>query len=402
MHGYSMRRTQLTVLCAVAALLGAGLSAPAARATRQVTTLPRIGGIYESLASAPGVLVASAADGIEVYSTGAAGWGEAGVPAALTVPAGVELSPQVSTDGQVVLAKTTTEVLYSDATTEYVYDEPSIGWSGTVAPSATLSTGTDAQIENAFVSGQTIAADANNGSIYVYQEPADGWTGTLTPVARLIDPAIDRGAGEGLSIQPDAIYAATDQVRRAIYDIFSEPAGGWTGTIAPSGSFSANSTRKLDVQSPSGFAAGAMTGFGPDKTVQILPIPSPGATKRPRPLADLEFPNANGTLAQTLLSPSFAVLRVVSEGDASSGDRSELFAISNPHGGWAGTVTTRRPIVRACDFSAVALQGRLLFVEDLQGPIRVLSLSRRLEPRTTNAGVQRAAARGRGCGNSNP
>jgi hypothetical protein len=405
MRFHQMDRTEIVALC-VGMAIGCGTVPGTARGSvRQIASLPRVGGIYEALAASPRTLVVSALDGIEVYSSGPDGWAGAGAPASLLIAPGASIGAQVATDGSVVLANTTTMATsgfpIQSVSTEDVYQEPARGWSGTVAAAATLSTGTDAYITDAVIDGQTIAADATDGAIYVYQEPAGGWSGTVTASARLVDASVRQSPFGGLSIQDGAIFSPTDHTRRGDFDIFTKPSSGWAGTIAPSGSFAANSGPKTPIEYGAGFGGGVMAALGPNRSVGILPIPRSDTTRRPTPLAKLSFPSELADApTRVLLSSSYAVFSTEDDGDATSGDRSQISVISKPSGGWSGTLTAARPIVRACDFAAIALHGSTLFVEDRAGPVRVLQLHGRQRGRqiTTHA----LAETGPSCGNPNP
>jgi hypothetical protein len=87
------------------------------------------------------------------------------------------------------------------------------------------------------VAGDAIVAGAENpqgtsGVLYVFVEPAGGWSGTVMPAATLTD-------SDGLSlaspptIAGSTVFAREQSARSPIGrgDAFTEPAGGWSGTV---------------------------------------------------------------------------------------------------------------------------------------------------------------------------
>lgn len=133
----------------------------------------------------------------------------------------------------------------------YLYDKPTSGWKGMIAPTVTLST-SDSNYAlsrgNVSMSGNTVVATAigpSNGSTpgiaYVWVEPASGWK-NMTETAQLTDgntfydlfglctaivgDTIFVGTPSAIDIQTGADY------RGGVY-VFKKPTAGWQTTSSP-------------------------------------------------------------------------------------------------------------------------------------------------------------------------
>ncbi len=122
----------------------------------------------------------------------------------------------------------------------YVFEEPAGGWTGSVAEAAQLLP-SDFAVDDAFgssvgIEGDTIVVGAllddmggmaDVGSAYVFREPALGWSGTVAESAKLgaATPAAGTLFGFGLGLAPGAI--AVGRIGGAL--LYVEPGGGWSG-----------------------------------------------------------------------------------------------------------------------------------------------------------------------------
>lgn len=133
----------------------------------------------------------------------------------------------------------------------YVFTEPAGGWAGTLTEAARLlaSDGVafDALGESIAVSGTTVVVGASRdgdftGAAYVFTEPVGGWTGTLTEAAKLVasDPAAADQDQLGLSVAVSGstvVVGAPGDGHGVSYSpdgsayVFTEPVGGWVGTL---------------------------------------------------------------------------------------------------------------------------------------------------------------------------
>ena len=152
-----------------------------------------------------------------------------------------------ATLGQTMAMSGTTIVATEPGDTAYVFSEPSTGWATTSAASATLSAGGGQFGSDVAISGDTIAVGAatqtvgsntDQGKVFVFTEPAGGWTGALTPSGTLIASDGDKNdeLGKSLAMAGDTIVAAapfrkvgTNVYQGALY-VYTEPADGWSGT----------------------------------------------------------------------------------------------------------------------------------------------------------------------------
>jgi hypothetical protein len=162
-----------------------------------------------------------------VFTEPAAGWsGTIHEAARLPPPNPSVYARSISVDGATVVINGavagSTVVADSDAV---VYTEPSGGWVGDVPAAATLT-----------------PAWYDPGAVHVYTQPAGGWTGIVHAAARLTFPLPDAFA-DGLAIHGSTIAIAAYEVPQSRYDycpcsggvwLFTEPAGGWNGTITAS------------------------------------------------------------------------------------------------------------------------------------------------------------------------
>jgi len=131
----------------------------------------------------------------------------------------------------------------------YVFVEPPGGWSGILTEDAKLLP-TDGAASDFFgfavaVSGSTVVAGAtghdDNGSAYVFREPTGGWAGTLAQSANLLP--FEAGTfdvfGDSVGVSgPDVVVGAPSRDgatsgEGAAY-VFTEPPGGWAGTLTES------------------------------------------------------------------------------------------------------------------------------------------------------------------------
>ena len=145
----------------------------------------------------------------------------------------------------------------------YVFTEPAGGWSGTVRESAQL-TASDASTSDYgglatwAIDGRTIVAGSYSsassrspGEAYVFTEPARGWSGKLHESARLFASHGQDGDGFGSQV---AISRGTIAVSAPSVDfepnrpgagrvyVFTQPPGGWSGTVHESATLSASSS----------------------------------------------------------------------------------------------------------------------------------------------------------------
>ena len=124
----------------------------------------------------------------------------------------------------------------------YVFNKPTRGWSGTIYPSAKLTTAhgagyTELGITLA-VSGRTIFATAYaspySGSVFVFNEPKRGWKGSLHQQATLTDRSMIFAPMAAFGA--NAVGATTNRGSGSPISelvVFHRPARGWSGRRQP-------------------------------------------------------------------------------------------------------------------------------------------------------------------------
>jgi hypothetical protein len=135
----------------------------------------------------------------------------------------------------------------------YVFTEPAGGWAGTVMEAATLLASDWSPVLHGgllghavAVSGQTVAASDffyhqqgnDSGAVWVFLQPAGGWAGAQYEDAKLLasDGALDDNLGFSVAASGTTIVAGAWRHDAGGFDtgaayVFTEPAGGWTGTL---------------------------------------------------------------------------------------------------------------------------------------------------------------------------
>ena len=131
----------------------------------------------------------------------------------------------------------------------YVFTEPGGGWSGALNQVAELTNNSGGPYTNfgwsVAISGKTIVVGARNvgvsyGAVYEFTEPAGGWTGTLQPTATLATPGgFNYDLGYSVAISGSTVVAGGPDAettgggsKQGLVEVFSEPGGGWKGTVS--------------------------------------------------------------------------------------------------------------------------------------------------------------------------
>jgi hypothetical protein len=179
------------------------------------------------------------------------GWTNATQTAELTASDGAasdEFGAAVAISGSTIVVGAPFRNNYQGAA--YVYTEPAGGWSGTttnpMTQTAELSasnggTGYDFA-DSVAASGSTIVIGAKSqevgantyqGAAYVYSEPAGGWSGTATQTAELTasDGAAGDSLGTAVAVSGSTIVAgAPAHNGTGSAYVYVEPTGGWSGS----------------------------------------------------------------------------------------------------------------------------------------------------------------------------
>ncbi len=213
---------------------------------------PGAGDYMNSLAASGDTIVVGSSVGngyggaVYVFTKPASGWsGTIPQSATLTDPdtsSSCARPTAVAIDGSTVVAGGS----YCSPGDAYVFSEPAAGWTGTIQPSATLLAPSTISVDSVAVLGSSVAVAGETGDTpvdpVVFNEPASGWSGTVQPAASLkvapVDPIAytERVVGSGdeiavFVIREDQYCGFLPPCPATLYG-FSQPLGGWKGTIA--------------------------------------------------------------------------------------------------------------------------------------------------------------------------
>lgn len=318
--------------------------------------------VVASLPLGPGVSAGAA----YVFTEPAAGWASETQAAKLVVPdgvisagspiAGLGLSnhgvPMLAiSGGTVVVPGSQGSNLTHPA--EFVFTQPSGGWSGTQRESGTLVASDGAQLGSPVFTGQGVIAGAltgpsaqpavADGAAYVFIEPAGGWSGTSTESAKLAGRTAAPPAGSE--------------------NLFSEPSGGWS-TAAPSAILSPSGNPGQVSFSAAAASDQSVVASG-DGSAYVFSEP-PGGWATAEPAARL-LDSTGGQLGPVAISGgTIASLARASPNSASPA----VDVFSEPTGGWAGQLPQTASLVASdgASFSAVAVSGQTVFAAAITEP----------------------------------
>jgi FG-GAP repeat len=131
----------------------------------------------------------------------------------------------------------------------FVFTMPGAGWSGNLTQSAELidTPGEESEFFGAAVavSGETVAVGAwahehAHGGAYAFTMPAGGWKGVVHQAAELeVKGAAEEWFGQSVAVSGSTIVAgapdpSTEPNPGGSAYAFDQPAGGWSGSLAPS------------------------------------------------------------------------------------------------------------------------------------------------------------------------
>ena len=261
----------------------------------------------------------------------------------------------------------------------YVFIKPSDGWSGTIHESARL-TGAGAILFFA-ISGDTIVADSYGnctcGQGYVFTKPAGGWSGTIHQSATLTIPNASFpcfGGQDSVAIDGPTVAAACEHNAY----VFTEPTGGWSGTIQPSAILLPRSTKTTFAESVAVLRSTIAVASGAGNTT-VDPVvfnePARGWSGTIRPTARLKLgPGSADAFDEFVVGSGDTIATLVVRGDpicvGGSPCTATLYALRRPFGGWSGTITGPStdafpsdsgangfPFVFATDQGTIAIDG---------------------------------------------
>lgn len=199
-----------------------------------------------------------------VYTKRSTGWSHAGPPARFRFPSGFSVFSMAAADGLVAFnGSDPTGGTPTPACATPVFVAGTAGFHGTLTPTACLS----GDVSPIVATPHTVVAMSSPSTLEVFTEPAGGWAGVVAPSATL--QASNGEDLESASLSGSTI-AAVGQSTGQVH-LFTEPAGGWSGLVDDS----------AQIQIPGGAAAATLSG----RTLTALGI---GQTINPEQL-DWEF-----------------------------------------------------------------------------------------------------------------
>jgi hypothetical protein len=326
--------------------------------------------VFASAAISNGVAVAGVPDAtvgsnqaqgaVYLYTKPAADWS-----------AETEAAKLIASDGRAedrlgrIVVITGDTVIATAGTGLYVFTEPPGGWSGTIHESAKLTLSDPAAgVTWLAISGDTLIATGDTG-LHVFTKPPGGWSGTISPSTTLTTPDPSSPCLQGpyaVAIDGPTIAAACSHEA----DVYTEPTGGWSGTITPSATLPVpSSTTVVQSVAVAGRTIAAASG---DASTPIDPVlfnePASGWSGTIQPSAKLglardvarsfnEYVVGSGNTIAALVVPDNTFCVELCGGT--------LYGFSRPFGGWSGTIngasTGDYPGVFATDGETIATGG---------------------------------------------
>ena len=342
------------------ALVAVGTLTPSAGQGNLVLGLAASGGTV--VAADPSALGNGGGE-LDVFTEPVAGWASESPATTLTDSAAMHGPFAPSISGATIIANDapTTAPSFED-----VFVEPPGGWSGNVEPMARLVAPNGENIGDAVISGGTVVAFAAspNGtvsSLYVFVEPLGGWSGTVEPVATLTDSDGLRLSGPP-TVSGGTVFSGAEStpspsgnVAVQTVDVFSEPTGGWSGTVYQS----ATLANIAGAPAPDA-VSGGMVAAGQS----LFREPARGWHGSVKPFAKvfsapIDTPSAIGAFSGAVAATSTDSLGSAHQCPC----RADVWLFTEPAGGWSGTVAAPTAFYAGSETGdlSLALQGRYLF-----------------------------------------
>jgi hypothetical protein len=257
----------------------------------------------------------------------------------------------------------------------YVFVQPGGGWAGTLTESARLLPSDGASFDNfgsvVAIDGDTVVVGSRgdddngtgSGSAYVFVEPGAGWSGTLTEAAKLLasDGAATDSFGFSAGISGDTVVvgalldddSGTDS--GSAY-VFTEPPGGWSGTLGENAKLVAPAASPADLFGVAVALDGATVVVGApgyDDTATgsgaafVFVEPGGGWVGFPAAAAKLRASDggSGAALGQAVDVAGAAILVGAYSGDGIVAGAGAAYRFDEPAGGWTGTLTESAKLV---------------------------------------------------------
>lgn len=223
----------------------------------------------------------------------------------------------------------------------YLFSEPAGGWSDraqTAKLVASDGTSNDEFGISVAISGDTVVVESGSSSasdaLYVFTEPAGGWSGTVYESAKLT--ASDLGASDGfvsVATSGNTIVAGSDGPGAGAAYVFTEPGSGWSGTIHESAKLTASEASGScnPFLTPVAIDGGTVVAGGDCSpgTAYVFTEPGSGWSGTVQQSAELIAPSAVGSLA-------IAGSSVAAAGGGPGATDPVVF--NEPPGGWSGAI----------------------------------------------------------------
>jgi FG-GAP repeat len=247
----------------------------------------------------------------------------------------------------------------------YVFTEPAGGWWSETA-AALLTAANGEGLGPVAVSGRTVVAGASAigsagpGAAYVFSQPAGGWSGTLHESAKLTpsDGGTGTELGHSVAVSGQTAFAAGSG---AVY-VFTEPASGWSGELHESAKLTASDGASLTSLAVSGDTVVA----GGGGAVYVFNQPPRGWTGTLHEAAKLTASDAASDVGGDFqFGHSVAVSgQTVVAGASLTSSEGAVYVFTKPAGGWSGTLHQRAELrYPADDYTlpgSVAVSGQVV------------------------------------------
>jgi len=278
-------------------------------------------GIASSRSQAPVLLL---------YTKGSAGWSHAGSPASYRFPGAPDRFSMAAADGLVaVLGLDDNGSPTIPGCTTPVFVAGSRGFSGRLTPAACLAGGVSPV---AATSHMVVATSDSSPGLQIFTEPVGGWSGTVAPSATL-QPSDGDDLGD-VTVAGSTI-AALGQDDYQVH-LFSEPAGGWSGLVADSAQIQVSGGASVATLSGRTLTVWGADQFDPPQPgapLGVFRIREPAGGWRSatvsRPRAYVQpGPNDDTPQQGVVLNGMTAVTNLVSCGDQGGTCTSKIWAIN--------------------------------------------------------------------------
>lgn len=249
----------------------------------------------------------------------------------------------VAVSGRLLAASVDNPYPFTRQSAVYLFVASAQGWShGYSVAKLTVSNGD--LLSGVAISGNTVFVDGyresstTSGAVYVFTQPAGGWSGTIHESATLT--AADSAVGMGAFVAASGTTVVSNGTDGAAY-VYKEPPGGWSGTVHESAKLIApGATGLLDiaVSGPTVVAGQGDSG----NAAYVYTEPRRGWSGTLHQTATLLAADSSGALGYSVATSGHTVVagaEFFPAGASSAGEA--VYVFHEPSVGWSGTLSAR-------------------------------------------------------------